>query len=88
MTNGTCMLVTWEWGGGSGVFSDILLVRFREGREDRHLLMYVVRREGLGGRGHVTVYPESVEVAAASNVHREWPHLTIREIECHGVLDP
>lgn len=89
MANGTCVLVTWEWGGGSGVFADLLLLKFQEQRKNGHLLMYVVGRHALGGRGseNVTVHADRVDVAAAKTKDGEWPRLVIRADECEGALD-
>lgn len=89
MSNGTCVLVTWEWGGGAGVFADLLLVKFQKHRKNAHLLMYVVGRHALGDRGsdHVTVHTDSVEVTAAKTKNGEWPRLVIRADECEGALD-
>ncbi len=87
MTNGICVLLTWEWGGGSKVFADLLLVGFQEHPRNRHLLLYVVARRSLGDRGveHVTVRPGRVEVSAAKTKNGEWSRLVIRASEYDGL---
>jgi hypothetical protein len=87
-TNGTCVLVTWEWGGGSGVFSDLLLVTFRESRKNGHLLMHVIARHGLGDRGaeDVTVQQDRIEVAASKTKNGTWPRFVIEASECDDNL--
>ena len=84
MTNDVCVLVTWDWGGGSAVFTDLVLVRFHEHPDNGHLLMDVVARCGLGDRGsdHVSVLPDKVEVRAATTNEGRWPRKVIEASEC------
>ena len=48
LTNGTQVLETFYGGGGSGIFQDVVLVRFSV--TDEHLLMTVVAIQPLGDR--------------------------------------
>jgi hypothetical protein len=84
MQEGTCVLLTWEWGGGSASFSDLLLVQFREHAEHHHLLMDVVALHPLGGRNekHVTISPDQVDVAPAKTRNGSWPAMTIKAHDC------
>jgi hypothetical protein len=74
----TQVLHTMEWGGGTGIFEDILFVRFRvqphtthEGKADYRLVMEVVSAHPIGDRydGKLTLMNDRVIVGKSK--HRD-----------------
>jgi len=68
LANGCHVIEMFENGGGSGAFTDLLLIKFSEGtimrddKKDKQLLMTVVGTYTLGDRydGDIKVYPDKV----------------------------
>ncbi len=75
LEDGTHVLEVADWGGGSGVFMDLLFVTFSEGeilwkgKKEKQLLMSIVGTYTLGDRyeGEIKVLPNKVIIPASSS---------------------
>ena len=79
MTKDVCALATLDWGGGSQVFANILVLRLRSETVSGHVLMDVVTRQPLGGRDldQVRVRDGRVELPTQTTGGDHWPAMRI-----------
>ncbi len=77
LSDGTCVLKTCAGGGGSGVFMDLLFVRFSvdeclfEGKKHEQLLMRVVNQYLLGDRDTAEIKVIGDRVIVGASKYRE-----------------
>ncbi|MBM4024531.1 MAG: hypothetical protein FJ280_03890 [Planctomycetes bacterium] len=80
LTTNACVVATFNHGGGTAVFAEVLLLRFSADPRSGHLVMDVIAREPLGGRdpNRVEIKDGEVRLPAARTREGSWPAMRIR----------